>query len=678
MSRAVPFRIAIGPRQEPGPFPVRVKYADQEFDTQIELSDDLLALGQSLLAAYATVVLADPEAIGKQLGRALFIPRLRGALLEQARLAAQTGARLQLQLQIGVPELAALPWEWLTLAGSRPWVPALREDYTLIRIGRQAIPAAPIVVEGPLQLLAIAGAGQTAQLDALQAALDGPLREQRIVLDLISNASLLDLREALDAQQYHILHIAAAISISPDQELMVALGRGCEAFDLAELLANYPTLRLVTLSGAQGDGLHASATPALLGAILMTEQIPAAVTIGWDLAPESSARALAMLYDGLAAEAPLDLAATAGRRVLQQEGEAGWGALQVRSLPGADQLFVLRPARPTATQFEARRILPYAIAALVLVLLIVVGRALFGGTGTGNLPNSSTTATAVPNGFVLPLFPGQPPTPTPPAATPTLEALPEPQGYVIATVSFSDTLERLANQYASQPRGIAELNSLPITETLRVGRGLVIPVYQSGATNVGGLIVARGNPKQPNVALTFDIELDQEVLLKILDLLAARQIRATFFVTGSWVEAYPNAARAIVQAGHELGNHSYSHPYFSRLADEGAQNEIEETERIVREITGATTRPYFRFPYGDSTEDMLVLLGQEGYIAYHWSTDEAGMEQWLSQAAADPSSANGAILLMHGRADVVNALNGWLDRIETLGFRVTTLSETLR
>jgi peptidoglycan/xylan/chitin deacetylase (PgdA/CDA1 family) len=532
------------------------------------------------------------------------------------------------------------------------------------------------VVEGPLQLLAIAGAGQTAQLDALQAALDGPLREQRVVLDLISNASLLDLREALDAQQYHILHIAAAISISPDQQLMVAIGRGCEAFDLAELLANYPTLRLVTLSGAQGNGLHASAIPALLGAILMTEQIPATATIGWDLAAESSARALATLYDGLAAEAPLDLAATAGRRALQQAGEAGWGALQVRSLPGADQLFVFRPARPTPTQFEARRILPYAIAALVLVLLIVVGRALF--DGSGNLPNSSTTATAAPNGFVLPLFPGQPPTPTALAATPTLEALPEPQGYVIATASFSDTLERLANQYASQPRGIAELNSLAITETLRVGRGLVIPVYQSGATNAGGLIVARGNPKQPNVALTFDIELDQVVLLKILDLLEARQIRATFFVTGSWVEAYPNAARAIVPAGHELGNHSYSHPYFSRLANEGVQNEIEETERIVREITGATTRPYFRFPYGDSTEDMLVLLGQEGYIAYHWSTDEAGMEQWLSQAAADPSSANGAILLMHGRADAADALNGWLDRIEALGLRVTTLSETLR
>jgi peptidoglycan/xylan/chitin deacetylase (PgdA/CDA1 family) len=205
-----------------------------------------------------------------------------------------------------------------------------------------------------------------------------------------------------------------------------------------------------------------------------------------------------------------------------------------------------------------------------------------------------------------------------------------------------------------------------------------VPVYQDGERLPSAPIIERGNPDQPFVALTFDIEIDDTSLYAILDALDARQIKGTFFVTGRWVKSFPEAAKAIVRRGHELGNHSLSHPAFSAIGPDGAIKELAETERIAREITGASTRPYFRFPYGDSTPQMVETIGRAGYIAYHWNADDAAIPAWLERVAADPARARGAILLIHGRQRSAAALPGYLDRMKALGLQPTTLSAVLR
>jgi peptidoglycan/xylan/chitin deacetylase (PgdA/CDA1 family) len=142
--------------------------------------------------------------------------------------------------------------------------------------------------------------------------------------------------------------------------------------------------------------------------------------------------------------------------------------------------------------------------------------------------------------------------------------------------------------------------------------------------------------------------------------------------------AFPDAARAIVRDGHELGNHSLTHPYFSRIGYDGAASELDETERIVRETTGATTRPYFRFPYGDSTADMVALVARHGYIAYHWSVDDGAIDGWIANVVEDPDSADGAIVLMHGRTGTAEKVGSWVDELIAAGLHPTTLSEALR
>ncbi|MGQ9927913.1 MAG: polysaccharide deacetylase family protein [Chloroflexaceae bacterium] len=142
------------------------------------------------------------------------------------------------------------------------------------------------------------------------------------------------------------------------------------------------------------------------------------------------------------------------------------------------------------------------------------------------------------------------------------------------------------------------------------------------------------------------------------------------------MKLFPEAARAIVHRGHELGNHSLSHASFSAIGADRAINELTETERIAREITGASTRPYFRFPYGRSTPQMVETIGRVGYIAYHWSADDAAA--WLERVAADPAQARGAILLMHARRNSAAALPGYLNRMQALGLQATTLTAVLR
>jgi len=267
-------------------------------------------------------------------------------------------------------------------------------------------------------------------------------------------------------------------------------------------------------------------------------------------------------------------------------------------------------------------------------------------------------------------------TPLPPTTVPG--TIPEPTGYATVLTTPNDTLEQIASRMGSDPAAIAALNHINAAAPLRADRPLVVPVYQAGEAGAGGLVIRRGNPAERKVALTFDIEIDDKALYAFLDILRQRGIHGTFFVTGRWVQAYPDAARAIVQAGDEISNHSLTHPFFSRIGLDGAASELQTTEKIIHDTTGVTARPYFRFPYGEFTADTAALVAREGYVAYHWSADDNAIPAWLDWAAQHPSEANGGILLLHGRSSTVAVLPDWLDRLVALGLEPTTLTDTLR
>jgi len=257
--------------------------------------------------------------------------------------------------------------------------------------------------------------------------------------------------------------------------------------------------------------------------------------------------------------------------------------------------------------------------------------------------------------------------------------LPALIGYTVHQVAAGETLDGIAARLGSDAASIATLNAIDIEAPLRPERALAIPLFRAGEPAYGLTEpVRRGNPASGKVALTFDIEIDDTTLYAILDALQQRGVKGTFFVTGRWVKRFPDAARAIVANGHEIGNHSLTHPFFSRIGLDGMANELRETERIVQETTGRSTRPHFRFPYGVYTAQAVAAVAAEGYIPYHWSADDRGIPAWLDHAVADPAWASGGILLLHGRPATAGALPGIIDRLRAAGLEPTTLGETLR
>ncbi len=122
------------------------------------------------------------------------------------------------------------------------------------------------------------------------------------------------------------------------------------------------------------------------------------------------------------------------------------------------------------------------------------------------------------------------------------------------------------------------------------------------------------------IALSFDAAWGNEDTQEILDILERQDVQVTFFMTGGWVEAYPEDVKRIYEAGHELGNHSENHLNMSDLSMSEIEEEIMLVHNRVKEITGYEMC-VFRPPYGDYDNDVITGVENCGYYAIQWDVD---------------------------------------------------------
>ena len=122
------------------------------------------------------------------------------------------------------------------------------------------------------------------------------------------------------------------------------------------------------------------------------------------------------------------------------------------------------------------------------------------------------------------------------------------------------------------------------------------------------------------VALGFDAAWGNEDLRNILKILEDNDVKATFFMTGGWVEAYPEDVKAIKEAGHDLGNHSENHKQMSTLSKNECVEEIKKTHNKVKDLTGYDMF-LFRPPYGDYNDTLIRTAEDEGYYCIQWDVD---------------------------------------------------------
>jgi len=163
------------------------------------------------------------------------------------------------------------------------------------------------------------------------------------------------------------------------------------------------------------------------------------------------------------------------------------------------------------------------------------------------------------------------------------------------------------------------------------------------------------------VALTFDVEhpdrpTREGVTQGILDALATEDVRATMFLQGRWVRAYPALAREIAAAGHLIGNHSHFHARMTMLTARAFSSDVLTATSTIRDVVGVDPRPWFRCPFGaiDPGTRTLAALARLGYRNVGWHVDS---RDWASRAPAGEirrivdgvrAHGDGAIVLMHG------------------------------
>jgi peptidoglycan/xylan/chitin deacetylase (PgdA/CDA1 family) len=205
-----------------------------------------------------------------------------------------------------------------------------------------------------------------------------------------------------------------------------------------------------------------------------------------------------------------------------------------------------------------------------------------------------------------------------------------------------------------------------------------------------GAPVAPGQPKTtysqchvdgPYVAMTFDDGPHVENTPRLLDMLKERGIKATFFVVGQCAAEYPDIMKRIVAEGHEVGNHSWSHPQLTKMGEGGVTDELQRTHDVITQTTGAAPT-VMRPPYGAFTANQRAWANHKwGYKIILWDVDPL---DWKIRNADHVKSeilkgtVNGSIVLSHDiHKSTVDAMPATLDGLAAKGFKFVTVSELI-
>ena len=183
------------------------------------------------------------------------------------------------------------------------------------------------------------------------------------------------------------------------------------------------------------------------------------------------------------------------------------------------------------------------------------------------------------------------------------------------------------------------------------------------------------------IAISFDAAWGNDDTEQLISILAEYDVPATFFVVGAWVDKYPESVKALSDAGHQIQNHSNTHPYMSKLSAEQITDELESCNKKIENITGV--RPnLLRPPYGDYNNCLIETTQSLDMYTIQWSVDSL---DWKDNATPDSiyqrvtsKVKNGSIVLFHNDADhTPAALPNILKCLKDEGYEFVFISDLI-
>ena len=191
--------------------------------------------------------------------------------------------------------------------------------------------------------------------------------------------------------------------------------------------------------------------------------------------------------------------------------------------------------------------------------------------------------------------------------------------------------------------------------------------------------IYRGNPQKSMVALLINVAWGNEYIPGILKVLNEHQTKATFFFDGSWVKKNPDLAKTIKEAGHEIGNHAYSHPDLQQRSMAQTTEELKKTNDIIEETLGIKPK-WFAPPSGSFNEATIQVADQLDMKTILWTVDTV---DWRKPATSEmvrrvvSKVENGSMVLMHPTKPTAEGLEAMITDIKAKGYKLGTVSELM-
>ncbi|WP_044894051.1 polysaccharide deacetylase family protein [Bacillus alveayuensis] len=191
--------------------------------------------------------------------------------------------------------------------------------------------------------------------------------------------------------------------------------------------------------------------------------------------------------------------------------------------------------------------------------------------------------------------------------------------------------------------------------------------------------IYRGHPEKPMVAFLINVAWGNEYIPNMLETLKKHDVKATFFLEGRWVKNNPDMAKMIVDAGHEVGNHSYSHPDLKVMSNQAIYEQLIKTNEVIEATTGVKCK-WFAPPGGSYRDDVVKIAHKLQMGTIMWSVDTIDWQKPSPSVIVERVMSNvhpGAMVLMHPTASTAQALDSLIVAIKKKEYEISNVSTLL-
>ncbi|KFM99419.1 LysM peptidoglycan-binding domain-containing protein [Bacillus clarus] len=254
--------------------------------------------------------------------------------------------------------------------------------------------------------------------------------------------------------------------------------------------------------------------------------------------------------------------------------------------------------------------------------------------------------------------------------------------YNYYTISYGETLGQISKRFGISIEKIKIDNKLK-SGFIYAGQLLKIDKQFSEDLNLPSVLISKGFEGKKVIALTYDAGDGADKTEEILNVLKKYDIQTTMFLTGAWVDKYPELAKRIISDGHEIANHSYSHPDLTKLSAEDIIEELNKTTSCFEKVLGTKGSALFRPPFGTWNKTVLNAVGEVG-IPYtiHWSIDTIDWKEPPPEAIVtrimDRVKERDIVLFhLNGKPTAV-ATDMVITELKRNGYQIVKVSEMLK